>query len=235
MSEEYYWEQENFLTPRETPEERAARKEAYRQEKRNKKKRKPGEIPTYIKGRKEGMAREQQITDEWNRHFGPKKGLKKDSKIKPRFSLELAEEAEEAPETRGIEVAESFSTDAPLVFRAPEPAKEEAKRRPNSGAMWYAKGDISFEHALMEVKERGTVNARGQKTISIPKEWLTKQEDEAFLEGKPYWYLAFAYKGDPDVFLIKPYDQEMELIAELRRLQGENDALKNALDEGASN
>ncbi|MDK2600583.1 hypothetical protein QO179_24120 [Bacillus stercoris] len=83
--------------------------------------------------------------------------------------------------------------------------------------MWHSKGDIKLEHALMECKERGTTNSRGEKQITIPKLWIEKQEKEAFQEQRPYWYIPFGYKGDPGIYLVKSYDHEMELIYELRK------------------
>jgi hypothetical protein len=92
----------------------------------------------------------------------------------------------------------------------------EAKRQPNSGATWKAKGDIKLEHALMECKERGTLNGKGEKQIAIQKEWLDKMVVEAFKEARDYWYLPFAFKGSDDIYIVKPYDHEMQLIYELR-------------------
>lgn len=185
-----------------------------------------GDIPKYIRGRKEGMHREEVIKNTWNESMGPKK--KKKYNVQQRFSLE--DEHEEEDEELidlfdSINLPDSFSTDSPM-FKQETNKEPEAKRQPNSGAMWYAKGDISLEHALMEVKERGTVNSRGEKTISIPKKWLDKQEEEAYLEGKHFWYIAFAYKGSDSVYITKPYEHEIELIQELRRLQKENEILR---------
>jgi hypothetical protein len=147
--------------------------------------------------------------------------------MRPSFDDDLEPEEEAS----GIQVSKSFSTKAPTLFRETKVVEQEAKRQPNSGAMWFAKGDITFDHALMEVKERGSKNARGEKSISIPKEWLTKQADEAFQERRDYWYLAFAYKNDDGVYLIKPYDHEIEMVKELRRLAQENEQLKKQLEE----
>ena len=222
-----YWQKEEWLKtpPLISPEERAAQKEARFQEKLDKKVRKGHEIPKYIKDRKEGMSREKQIQDRWNATISGKKQPNKKFNVKQRLDFDIEEEEPETPQIKGIEMPANFSTDAPVLKR--DRPSYEAKRQPNSGAMWHAKGDITFEHALMEVKERGTVNSRGQKTISIPKEWLDKQADEAFQEGKPFWYLAFAYKGSEDVYVIKPYDDEIEMVSELRRLQAENKTLRD--------
>lgn len=185
-------------------------------------------IKGYGEHKKQGMAREEQIKDKWNNKFN-KKGPKKYN-VKQRPSFDDDDDMEESEKEmidffESINVPDSFSTKSPTVFLKPK-EEEEAKRQPNSGAMWYAKGDISLEHALVEVKERGTVNSRGEKTISIPKLWLDKQAEEAFIEGKEFWYLAFAYKGSDDVYVIKPYDDEIEMVAYIRKLQQENELLK---------
>lgn len=192
------------------------------------------DVPKYVKGKKEGMDLEKRVAKRWNEGMNGKKTKQKKSNIKlrPSFEEEAEPEKTTAPETPLL-----FDTTVPKtppklptsVFG--KGSKNEAKRQPNSGAMWFAKGDITLDHALMEVKERGTLNARGEKTISVPKEWLTKQADEAFQEGRNFWYLAFAYKNDEDIYLIKSYDQEIEMVKELRRLQEENEQLKKKLEE----
>ena len=53
----------------------------------------------------------------------------------------------------------------------------------------------------------------------MPKEWLTTQEDEAFQEGRPFWYLAFAYKNDDEIYVIKPYDHEIEMVSYIKELE----------------
>lgn len=186
------------------------------------------ELPKYIKGRKEGMHREEQIKDKWNDRFSGQGRKKYNVKQKPTFmdenEVDLPEEEKDF--FSSIQLPEDYEFNNPeskvVINKTPE-----AKRQPNSGAMWHAKGDISLEHALMEVKERGTKNGRGQKVISIEKDWLDKQEEESLLQGKEFWYLAFAYKGSDDVYIIKPYDQELEMVAELRKLQKENELLRD--------
>ena len=185
-------------------------------------------IPDYIKGRKQGMHREEQIKDQWNNAFD-KPGKKKfNVKQRPSFSDEedTGQSKEELEFFSSVNLPDSFSVDAPKSLVEQKNTQPEAKRQPNSGALWNAKGDISLEHALMEVKERGTLNGRGKKTISIDKEWLDKQEEEALLQGKEYWYLAFAYKGSDDVYIIKPYNDEIEMVAYTRQLQKENELLR---------
>lgn len=107
----------------------------------------------------------------------------------------------------------------------------EAQRQPNSGAMWHSKGDIKLHHALMECKERGTTNSKGEKQITIPKEWLDKMVKEAFQEGREYWYLPFAYKGSDDIYLVKPFDHEMQIINDLRQAREEIERLQERINE----
>lgn len=218
---------------RETPEERKERLALEKQAKLDKKKRVVGEIPKYIKGKKEGMDLENRVTKRWNDGMGGTKKPAKESKIKTRPSLGLERKSSNKEPESGIQIAKGFSSKAPDIIPKKKVVQAEAKRQPNSGAMWYAKGDVLFDHALMEVKERGSKNARGEKTISIPKEWLTKQADEAFQERRDFWYLGFAYKNDDEIYLIKPYDHEIELIKELRRLDAENKELRVQLGKEA--
>ena len=214
---------------RETSDERKERIAIEKQAKLDKNKRIPGEIPKYIKARKEGMDLENRVTQRWNVGMNGQKKKTKESTIKTRPSLDFERSKNKKEPTSGVQIAKSFSAKAPDITPRKKMVQEEAKRQPNSGAMWYAKGDVLLDHALMEVKERGSKNARGEKTISIPKGWLTKQADEAFQERRDYWYLGFAYKNDDEIYLIKPYDHEIELIKELRRLDVENKMLKETL------
>jgi len=230
---EDYWV-DGIPYERELPEERTTRLAEEKQAKLDKKKRVPGEIPKYIKARKEGMDLENRVTARWNTGMGGKKKAK-ESKMKQRPSLDFERKKNSKEPESGIQVSKNFSTKAPDSTPKKKVVQPEAKRQPNSGAMWYAKGDVLLDHALMEVKERGSKNARGEKTISVPKEWLTKQADEAFQERRDFWYLGFAYKNDDEIYLIKPYDHEIELIKELRRLDAENKELKSVLAQQSEN
>lgn len=184
------------------------------------------------KERKKGMALEKKVQGQWNASFNQKK-----RKVVKKPRLDLDTQMEEAVSSPSSSL--SFN---PFTRTVPSKGKQaksiygstktnEATRQVNSGAMWHSKGDIKLEHALMEVKERGTVNGRGEKTISIPKEWLVKQEAEAFQEQKLFWYLPFAYKNDDQVYLIKPYEHEIQLIQDIRSLEEENERLRNQLNQ----
>jgi hypothetical protein len=115
---------------------------------------------------------------------------------------------------------------------------DEAQRQPNSGATWRAKGDIKLYHALMECKQRGTLSSKGEKQIAIMKDWLDKLEIEAFQENREFWYLPFGFKGSDDIYLVKPYEHEIQMVLELRqarerieelesRVGGENNGSNN--------
>ena len=230
-----YWMEEESQRPKMSAEELAEKKEARFREKREKRKPKPGELPKYVKGKKEGMDLEKRVQKKWNDVMNGKPAAKT-SNTKQRLSTEyFSKEKQAKPKPTGRQASKHFSADAPppSASLVGSKMKQEAKRQANSGATWHAKGDIRLQHALMEVKERGTKNARGEKTISVPKEWLTKQADEAFFEGRDFWYLAFAYKGDDEIYLIKPYDHEIEMVAELRRLSDEVSALKEQVSRQA--
>jgi hypothetical protein len=147
-------------------------------------------LRTYSKEKKEGMGFEKRVQKKWNQKLG---GSTSKPVAKPRID---------------VTPAQKNKTARPY---------NEAKRQPNSGATWAAKGDIKLEHALMECKERGTMTSKGEKQIAIMKDWLDKMVIEAFKEGRDYWYLPFGFKGDDDIYLVKPYDHEMHLIYELRQ------------------
>ena len=185
-------------------------------------------IKTKKKEKKEGMAFEKRVVSTWNSRMSPS-SKKKKAVGKPRFDIDDMLEDEKAPEPKEP-VNTLLLNNVHAVLNAKNKAstyeKPEARQQSNSGAMWYAKGDIILDHALMECKERGSVNARGEKTITIPKAWLEKQEVEAYQEKRDYWYLPFGYKNSEDIYLIKPFDHEMELIAEIRSLRKKIDELE---------
>lgn len=183
---------------------------------------------THKKEKKEGMAFEKDVQDKWNAAFqasGEEEVLfrrpeKKQRIQKPRLGYE-----EPVVESTALPTFSVPKKKSPPAFE-----KKDAVRQRNSGALWYAKGDIKTEDYLMECKERGTVNSRGEKSITIPKEWLVKQELEAFQENRPYWIVPFRYKNDESIYLVKTFDQEIEMYQELRRLRQENLSLREKSD-----
>ena len=191
------------------------------EKKKEKKNRKGFEIP---KHGKQGMDREKQFQDIWN-SYG--KSDKKTYNVKGRLDFT----SETTPKTQNNEPKTPLRIPKTRAQQKRKRSSRDfnttAQRTPNSGATWHSKGDVKLSHALAEVKERGSVNGRGEKTISIPKEWLTKQADEAFQERRDYWYLAFAYKGDEEIYLIKPYNHEVEMVHEHEKLKEDYDKLLN--------
>lgn len=190
----------------------------------NKQAEKEALVKTYHKEKKEGMGFEKRVAGAWNKKFD--KSKKKVAK--PRLDMLVDDESPVMPEQdeTGFYKWTPMPADRKATIPFPKP---EAKRQINSGAMWHSKGDIKLEHALMECKERGSTNAKGEKQITIPKHWLEKQAKEAFQEQRPYWYLPFGYKNDDEIYLIKPYDHELELVYELRKAREEIERLEREL------
>lgn len=61
----------------------------------------------------------------------------------------------------------------------------------NSGATKFSKGDATNDKWLIECKTKTSPS----QSISIKKEWLEKNEEEAFAMGKHYSALCFSF-GD---------------------------------------
>lgn len=97
--------------------------------------------------------------------------------------------------------------------------KDNARRTANSGAIWCMPGDIITENELIECKERGTRNASGEKTISIPRDHLIKTKHEAYLAKKNIWYYIFQYKNTDEIYLVKDYHDELEMISQIQMLK----------------
>lgn len=65
------------------------------------------------------------------------------------------------------------------------------KQVANSGATAFSKGDVRNDKWLIECKTKTSPS----QSISIKKEWLEKNEEEAFAMGKHYSALCFSF-GD---------------------------------------
>lgn len=87
---------------------------------------------------------------------------------------------------------------------------EIARRTPASGAL-SQKGDAVTPEMLMEVKERGTLTARGEKQIAIKKDYLTKAEAEAYGSGR-FFCLPFKFKGDNRIYAVVDFDDLVFLV-----------------------
>ena len=65
------------------------------------------------------------------------------------------------------------------------------KTVPNSGATMFSKGDVTLNDWLLECKTKTSPS----QSISIKKEWLEKNEEEAFSMNKHHSALVFNF-GD---------------------------------------
>ena len=65
------------------------------------------------------------------------------------------------------------------------------KKTPNSGATPFYKGDVSLDNWLIEAKTKTSPS----DSISIKRDWLEKNEEEAFAMHKQHSALAFNF-GD---------------------------------------
>jgi hypothetical protein len=107
-------------------------------------------------------------------------------------------------------------------------ARAVARRQIASGALHFALGDMITEEeltaALAEFKERGSVDAKGNKQITIKKEWLDKLADEAREMGRDYYFLPFSFKGGDKDYVVLEYNillsyiQTIQTLAEQVRL-----------------
>ena len=95
----------------------------------------------------------------------------------------------------------------------------EARRRPNSGAIGNLPGDIATPQDLMECKERGSTTSKGEKNFTIELNWILKVQGEVASCGKSNWYIPFCFKNHDEIFLIKSFDHELELLQTIEQLQ----------------
>ena len=63
------------------------------------------------------------------------------------------------------------------------------QRQPNSGATMFAKGDVTLDDWLLECKTK----TKKSESITIHKEWIDKNNQEALFIGKPYNAIAFNF------------------------------------------
>ena len=94
-----------------------------------------------------------------------------------------------------------------------------ANRRVGSGSIWFAPSDIITENELIECKERGSKTSKGTKTITIQKTQLDKVKQEAAFANRKQWYYVFGFKGDQEIYLVKDFDSELELIQRIKELE----------------
>ena len=94
-----------------------------------------------------------------------------------------------------------------------------ANRRIGSGSIWFMPSDIITEDQLIECKERGSKTSRGIKTITIQKAQLDKVKQEAAFANKKQWYYCFGFKDSEEIYLVKDFDSELEMIQRIKELE----------------
>jgi hypothetical protein len=106
--------------------------------------------------------------------------------------------------------------------KAVQTAKQVAHRQLASGALHYALGDMITEEsltaALAEFKERGSKDARGEKQITIKRDWLEKLKDEARQMKREYYFLPFSFKGDTKDYVAMEYDMLLAYVQTIQTL-----------------
>ena len=77
------------------------------------------------------------------------------------------------------------------------------RRTANSGATAFQKGDVIAPDWLIECKTK----TKESTSISIKKEWLEKNQEEAFAMNKHHSALAFSFGPDePNYYIISEKD-----------------------------
>ena len=72
----------------------------------------------------------------------------------------------------------------------------------NSGATPFQKGDVLTSNMLLECKTKTT----NSESISIKKEWISKNQQEQVFMGKKYSAIAFSFGPDePNYYIIDEY------------------------------
>lgn len=85
------------------------------------------------------------------------------------------------------------------------------RRTANSGATAFQKGDVVADDFLIECKTTTTSKA----SFSIKKEWLEKNEEEAFAMGKTHSALAFNFgEAEANYYILseKYFKEYLELL-----------------------
>lgn len=93
-------------------------------------------------------------------------------------------------------------------------AKEvNGRRTANSGATTFQKGDVVADDFLIECK----TTTASRSSFSIKKEWLEKNEEEAFAMGKGHPVLVFSFgEAESNYYILneKSFKEYLELVKE---------------------
>ena len=72
------------------------------------------------------------------------------------------------------------------------------KQVANSGATTFNKGDVTTNRFLIEAK----TCTKPQKTFTVKKEWIEKNQEEAFAMGKPFSAIAIDFGENDNYYII---------------------------------
>ena len=86
------------------------------------------------------------------------------------------------------------------------------KQTANSGATAFSKGDVRTDDWLIECKTKTSES----KSVSIQREWIDKNEEEAFAMGKQYSAVCFDFGDGENHYIIseKMFKRLMQLVKE---------------------
>lgn len=117
--------------------------------------------------------------------------------------------------------------------RAVHQARDVARRTLASGALHFDLGDMITEEeltaSLAEFKERGSVDAKGAKQITIKKEWLDQLAEEAKEMGKEYYFLPFSFKGSDKDYVAMEFDILLSYVQTIQVLLEQNRLLRKQI------
>jgi len=82
----------------------------------------------------------------------------------------------------------------------------------NSGATPFSKGDVRNDLFLIECKTKTTPS----NSITVKREWIDKNKEEAFAMNKPYSAVAISFGDDENYFIIdkKLFQRLLEYLKE---------------------
>lgn len=103
----------------------------------------------------------------------------------------------------------------------------QARRQLGSGNIWFMPGDVADTVVLAECKERLTLTAKGEKTMTIPKTMLEKIVEEAKMLNT-YPALVFRYKADEkaNTYFVQEFEVLAEMVHEIKFLRHQTQELE---------
>lgn len=89
--------------------------------------------------------------------------------------------------------------------------KFNGRQTANSGAGLFQKSDVKLDNWLIEAKTKMT----DSESMTIHRDWITKNEEYAFAQGKDHSAVAISFGDGKDYFIINE--------KEFKRLTGRED------------